>query len=155
MPCVQLSHYLLKRKLFTCSHDDGAIGSTIVMRVETGKLCLWTNTGWPFVFVHKVWLGHNHVYSFTYCLWLFSCYSDRVEWLWLRLVWLSSQKYLLSDPSRNLRNPALEDGRETIWKGLNDFEQRPGWSEAGTSHLDIREDTSGNGNSRCTGPEVG
>ena len=43
--------------------------------------------------------------------------------------------------------------RRIFW--LNDFEQRSGWSEAERSHLDIREYTLGNGNSRCKGPEVG
>ena len=43
--------------------------------------------------------------------------------------------------------------RRIFW--LNDFEQRSGWNEAERNHLDIRECTLGNANSRCKGPEVG
>lgn len=47
------------------------------------------NLGWQttadsthcFFFVNKVLLEHGHAHLFTYCLWLLSCYRDRVEYL--------------------------------------------------------------------------
>lgn len=46
------------------------------------KDILWnTEIGdiWVWVFTYKIWLAYSHAPSFTYCLWLFPCYSDRVE----------------------------------------------------------------------------
>ena len=36
----------------------------------------WAKSGPPLVFVIKVLLERIHIYLFTYCLWLLSCYSE-------------------------------------------------------------------------------
>lgn len=33
------------------------------------------------VFVNKVWLEHSQIYCLIFCLWLFSLYKSRYEWL--------------------------------------------------------------------------
>lgn len=71
-----------------------------------GKPCLLP------VFVNEVLWEHNHVHSFTYCLWLLSCYSVRVGYLWQRLL---SLKYLLPGPLQ--KKLADSCTRDRAWDG--------------------------------------
>lgn len=58
-------------------------------------LLLWIKFYWDTVrLIHS--LEHSHAHSFSYCLWLFSCYNGRVEWLQQRLFGLENLKYLWS-----------------------------------------------------------
>lgn len=81
-----------------------------------GNVCLWINTGWPYVFVNKVWLGHS-LHVFAYCLWLNSCYNNRDECLWLRFTCHSKPTVFTIWPFiESLLIPVLGKGRTTIWE---------------------------------------
>lgn len=78
----------------------------------------WVKPNPPSIFVNKVLLVHRHNCLFTYHLWLFSCYNNRVAQFCDCRAWKflnKNVKYFLCDPSPGkFAEPCSVKTRHTI-----------------------------------------
>ena len=101
-PMVCFCLVLELRMVFTCFSGWGKIKRRIIFH-DTIKIIRNSH----FSSINSIFLEHSHVRSFTYCLWLFSAYNGRAQWL-QETVWLANPQYLPSALYRSsLLTPAF------------------------------------------------
>lgn len=94
-----LSEDIVADNKFCCASNCNTVFTLkehVVQFREQQIITPQTKSSLLLIFVNKVFLEHSHALSFTYCLWLMSCYKGRVESLQQRPYDVQSLKYLLS-----------------------------------------------------------